>query len=220
MKVLGQGWSSSGDYLNIYSRELLSGIKLIDDGCLQPTLAQETYNMTANVMLRAIRENFKFSIEKFQIGPSIIFAGLSLVTSSSGRVTVKPDPDRISQLLALPSPKCKQDVLTHMGMLATLRKCTPNLSFVDAPIRALTKKNVQFMWDSQLETCLNEVRTQVRKLVPLEPFDTEYDSIIYTDACSVGVGYILIQKSPDAFHVHHINDTSFVVIIFVMILNV
>ena len=52
------------------------------------------------------------------------------------------------------------------------------------------------MWDNQLELCLDEVRTIVKELVPLQPFDTEYDSIIFTDACSVGVGFILIQKSP------------------------
>ena len=53
------------------------------------------------------------------------------------------------------------------------------------------------MWNEQLESCLNEVRSKIQELVPLEPFDIEYDSIIYTDACSVGVGYILVQKSPE-----------------------
>ena len=201
MKVLGQGWSSSGDYLNIYSRELLAGIqrsiKLIDDGCLQPRTAQETYDMTAEVMAKAIKDNFKFSIEKFHIGPSATFAGLSLVTSASGNVTIKPDPERVKQLLALPSPQCKQEVLTLIGMLGTLKKWIPNLSFFDAPIRALTKKNVHFLWDEQLESCLNDVRCKVQELVPFEPFDTELESMIYTDACTVGVGYILVQKSPE-----------------------
>ena len=88
MKVLGQGWSSSGDYLNIYTRELLAGlprsIKLIDDGCFQPRSAQEAYDLTATVITKAIKDNFKSSVEKFQVGPSTTFAGLSLVTSSSG----------------------------------------------------------------------------------------------------------------------------------------
>ena len=85
-----------------------------------------------------------------------------------------------------------------MGMLSTLRKWTPNLSFVDAPIRVLTKKNVHFMWDSQLETCLNELRDQVKKLVPLEPFDIKYDSLIFTDTYTNCVGFILVQMSPSS----------------------
>ena len=172
MKVLGQGWSSSGDYLNIYSRELLSGIprsiKLIYNGCLQPRSAQETYDLTATVMTKAIKDHLKFSVEKFQVGPSTTFAGLSLVTSSSGKVTITPDPEHISHLLALPPPKCKQDILTLMEMLSTLRKWTLNLSFVDVPIRALTKKNTHFKWDSQLEAFLDDrdpqgVKTTGRK---------------------------------------------------------
>ena len=118
--------------------------------------------MTAKVMISAIKDNFKFSIEKFHIGPSTIFAGLSLVTSASGKVTIKPDPNRVRQLLSLPSPRCKQDVLTLIGMLGTLRKWTPNLSFIDAPIRALTKKNIHFMWNEQLESCLDEIRNKTK----------------------------------------------------------
>ena len=94
MKVSGQGWSSSGDYLNIYTRVLLYGIprsiKLTDNGCLQPLSAQECYDSTTAVMMRAIQENFKFSIEKLKIGPSTVFAGLKLTTSSSGKETIIP----------------------------------------------------------------------------------------------------------------------------------
>ena len=97
-------------HCQIYSRELLSdvqrSIKLIDDGCLQPRNAQETYDMTAKVMLSAIRDNFKFSMDKFKISPTAIFAGLLLETLSSGSVTIKPDPDGIRQLLDFPSQKC------------------------------------------------------------------------------------------------------------------
>ena len=83
-----------------------------------------------------------------------------------------------------------------MGMLSTLKKWTPNMAFIDAPIRELTKKHTHFKVDNQLEACLEEVRAQVVKLLPLEPFDASYDSYIFTDASTIGVGFILIQISP------------------------
>ena len=122
-------------------------------------------------MCAAITFNFAFSLEKFKVGPSTTFAGLYLCTSPSGKTMIQPDKKRITNLLKLPVPTCKAEVLSLMGVVSTFRKWVPDLALKDGPLRNLSKKNVHFMWNEDLDKCLDEIRQAIKDSLPLQPFD-------------------------------------------------
>ena len=49
-------------------------------------------------MMEVVKENFKFSEEKFVFGPNTKFAGLDLAAKPTGWVTIKPDRKRIEAI--------------------------------------------------------------------------------------------------------------------------
>ena len=74
------------------------------------------------------------------------FAGLLLKAQPNGNVLIGPDPSRIFDLLNLRSPSSKEGLLSLLGLLATLNKWVPNLSVDNAPLRNLSRKNVNLAW--------------------------------------------------------------------------
>ena len=101
------GWTSSGDYLNIETRCLLSGldrsIKIFDDLLLQPQKNSEAYQLCAKVLSQAIAKNLKFSVSKFRVAPSVTFSGLLLTAKPNGDVDIKPDRKMIEKFKEEPS---------------------------------------------------------------------------------------------------------------------
>ena len=82
---------------------------------------------------------------KFKVSPVVKFAGLLLKAQPSGNVLIGPDPSRISDLLNLKSPTNKDQLLSLLGLLATLNKWIPKLSIENEPLRHLARKNAQFL---------------------------------------------------------------------------
>ena len=68
------------------------------------------------------------------MAPVVKFAGLLLRAQPTGTVLIGPDPTRISDLLDLRSPTNKEQLLSLLGLLATLNKWVPNLSVNNEPL--------------------------------------------------------------------------------------
>ena len=199
MRRVPQGWLAAGDHLNIETRIILQEIdrcaKIIDDTLLMPRTANEAYLMGSKICINAISRNFKFSQTKFKVAPVVQFAGLLLKAQPTGTVLIGPDPSRISDLLDLRSPTSKEELLSLLGLLATLNKWVPNLSVDNEPLHHLLRKNTHFSWAPDQETAMTKIKEAVKKHVYLSPFVPDLESFVFTDASTVGLGYILVQKS-------------------------
>ena len=145
MLRMPMGWTSSGDYLNIETRCLLSGldrsIKIFDDLLLQPQSRSKACQLCAKVLSQAIAKNLKFSVSKFRVAPSVTFSGLLLTAKPNGDVDIKPDRKRIEKLLDMPIPRCKEDALSLLGLLGTLMLWLPSLLLTTDLIRSLIRKH-------------------------------------------------------------------------------
>ena len=123
------------------------------------------------------------------------FAGLLLSAQFDGNVLIRPDSARIFGLVNLRSPSTKEELLSLLGLLATLNRWVPNLSVTNAPLHNLSKKNVTFVWGPDQELAMQSIKTAVKEHVFLSPFDPSLESFIFTDASTVGPGYVLVQKT-------------------------
>ena len=161
MLCLPLGWTGSGGYLPIPTRCLLSGmarsINIFDDLLLQPKSSSEPYKLGSQVLSQAISNNLKFSLSKFHVTPSVTFWGFQLTAKPNGDVDIKPDRKRVERLLDMPTPKCKEEAQSLLGLLGTLMLWFPNLSITTDPIRVLISKNTHFHWSHEHNVCLSTI---------------------------------------------------------------
>ena len=95
----------------------------------------------------------------------------------------------------MPSPTSRKELDTVLGMATYLGKYAPNLSDVTAPLRDLTKKENDFIWDAVSDKAYNSMK----RLLCKEPgpviayFYPQKDVVLQCDASQKGLGAALLQ---------------------------
>ena len=82
------------------------------------------------------------------IRPGVSSSGLLLIRQPEGMVMIQPDRQCVDILLAFPSPSCKEDVLSLLGVLATLTLWLPGRSVTTVALGQLTMKNQHSQWSN------------------------------------------------------------------------
>jgi hypothetical protein len=59
---------------------------------------------------------------------------------------IKPDEEKVKAILQMSEPSNKQDLRRFMGMIPYLSKFMPQLSEKAAPLRALLKNKISWIW--------------------------------------------------------------------------
>ncbi|KAK7088654.1 hypothetical protein V1264_022553 [Littorina saxatilis] len=122
---------------------------------------------------------------------------------------VHPDPDKCSEIQALPAPKSVTDVQRFLGIVQFMSPFIPKLSDKTAPLRALTKKGVSFEWNSSLQKVFDDLKASICKDTALSFFDVSKKTTIQVDASKIGVGAALLQDGkPIAFASKALTDTE------------
>lgn len=122
---------------------------------------------------------------------------------------LKPDESKIQAIVDYPRPQNKQDVLRLLGMVNFISKFTPRVSDVTAPLRELTKKDIEFHWTETQETAFNNLKDQLANSETLQYYDVTKSVTLQVDASQKGLGAVLYQdKGPVAYASKAMNDTQ------------
>ena len=149
-----------------------------------------------NKVLSALKaSNLILHPKKCEIAkPTIEYLG-HLISSTS----IKPLPDKIKSILALPEPRTLAQANRFIGSLSWYRKFIENFSSIAAPIHAITnlsKSNRhKFKWgidQSQSFAALKQLLTSSPRFLNFP--DDSYPILLSTDASNVGIGGILYQE--------------------------
>lgn len=148
------------------------------------------------VLDRAVKYNIKFNQDKIQFkSKEVKFLGQ--VFSKNG---VKASNSHINAILEMPNPQNKADLLRLLGMAKFLGKFIPNLSKVSAPLRTLTRHDVEWKWASEHDESLRQLKHLLTNAPVLTFFDPSLPMEIETDASKNGIGSCLLQNGhPVAF---------------------
>ena len=93
-------------------------------------------------------------------------------------------------------PKNKQELLSFLGLVNTLRSWSPGIMCNKFHLRELSKKNVLLQWGKHESDEFEAIKNLFRTMLVLSPFDPDKPSIFYTDAFySSGFGYVLCQDT-------------------------
>lgn len=103
-------------------------------------------------------------------------------------------PERVSAIANFPTPKNKESLLHFLGIINYVGKFIPNKSYVLEPLNALLKSDVAFVWLEPQEQAFDKKKQLVQKAPTLAHYDYSKNIIVQADACTYGLGGVLIQE--------------------------
>lgn len=104
------------------------------------------------------------------------------------------DPEKVSAILNLESPKNATEVRRFVGMAGWYRRFIQNFSEIMSPLTKLTQKNTRFIWTSDCEKSFQAIKHQLTTAPILTRPDFSKPFILQTDASAHGIGAVLTQK--------------------------
>lgn len=122
---------------------------------------------------------------------------LGHIVSAAG---VAIDPTKICAIEDWPNPSCVKDLRSFLGLARHYRKFIRHFGIICQPLHALLKKGALFIWTSDHSTAFQALKQALITAPVLSLPDFSSQFTIETDASSLGVGAVLMQKGhPLAF---------------------
>lgn len=164
-----------------------------DDILVYGTTIDEHNKRLLNVM-EALKENgLTLNKTKCQIGVSeITFMGHLL--SNRG---IAPTAERVKAVKNTKTPQTAAEVSSFLGLVNFCSRFIPQLATVAEPMRKLTRKSAEFIWNEEQQQAFNKLKALMSDAEVLAHFDQNATTKLIVDASPVGLGAILAQKCHD-----------------------
>lgn len=111
------------------------------------------------------------------------------------------DPQKVSAIVDMASPKRAKDIRRLLGMVSWYRRFIPNLSTIIAPLTNLTRKHAKFVWSSDCEQSFQTIKNKLVSAPILSCPNFDYDFTLQCDASAYGLGAVLSQYYEGKEHV-------------------
>ena len=141
------------------------------------------------VLQRFRDHNLRVKASKCSFGADkVVYLGHTI--SSAG---VHTDPSKIKTVQELPPPENLETLRSFLGLAGYYRKFIPEFATIAAPLTALTKKCMPFIWEDSHQTAFLALKTSLcsAPILAYPRFDLPF--ILQTDASNVGLGAVLAQ---------------------------
>ena len=92
-----------------------------------------------------------------------------------------------------PVPTNVPSLHSFLGLASYYSKFLPNFSSVTAPLRALTRKGILFVWTPEADIVFIDIKGLIIKNVSLQLFDSDLPVIVAPDASAYGLVTVLLQ---------------------------
>lgn len=149
-------------------------------------ILEEVFNRLKNAGLRLGRDKCQFC------RPELKYLGY--VVDNNG---LHVDPDKISAILEIPTPRNVKEVRRILGMTSWYRRFVKNFSSLVTPLTNLLRKNKPFIWTSECDDSFKKIKEALVSAPVLGCPDFSLPFTIYTDASGYGVGAVLTQQHED-----------------------
>ncbi|XP_053967933.1 uncharacterized protein K02A2.6-like [Anastrepha ludens] len=110
---------------------------------------------------------------------------------------IKPDPTKISQILALPEPKNVSEVRAFLGSVNYYGKFIAEMSNVRAPLDKLLHKNEKFNWNADCQKAFQQFKRILNSDSMLTHYNPNLPLKVAADASNRGIGAFICHVFPD-----------------------
>ena len=122
---------------------------------------------------------------------------LGQVVSKDG---IKPSPAKVQLLVDWPEPKNVQELRCFLGLAQYLAKFIPAYAVKTTCMQALLRKNAKWHWSEACTAAFHTIKHDITSEPVLVLPDPSIPFEVVTDACSTGIGAVLLQNDrPVAF---------------------
>ena len=160
-----------------------------DDITISGKNTEEHDIILRQVLNRATESNIKFNRSKIQLRVKEV-TYLGGIVSADG---FKPDPMKVKAITNMPRPENKQALQRLLGMVNYLSSFIPNLSEITAPLRALLKKDVRWVWYHEHDQSLEKLKKCLTSKPVLKFYDVNKPTTLQVDASQHGLGAYILQ---------------------------
>ena len=106
---------------------------------------------------------------------------------------------RVKAIIDMPSPTCKKQVQSFIGMVNYLSKFSACLSELAEPIRELSKEKVPFNWGLEHHKAFKLLKKEIAAAPILAYYNPRKTRVIHTDASSKGLGTCLLKEEKSIY---------------------
>ena len=135
--------------------------------------------------------NIHLGKSKIQIGRSVEFGGLIIKEAQAF-----PHPEKTDTIKSWPTPASVSETRGFLGLTSQLAPWCLKLTNVLLPIRGLLKKDSTFLWLPEHQAAFEEAKRLLCSDLVISAFDPNKKSVVITDACVTGIGFVLLQDHP------------------------
>ena len=145
------------------------------------------------LMERCLQKNIKLNPTKLQFKlTEVKFMG-NIITANG----MKADPDKVTAITAMPTPRNKAALLRFLGMVNYLSPYCSNLSNIIRPLTALTQKDLPFSWTEIQGRAFNNAKQLIAAAPILQYYDLGKPVVLQVDASEEGLGGALLQPNAE-----------------------
>ena len=106
---------------------------------------------------------------------------------------VEPCPKKVKSIAMLAAPKGKQELQSPLGTVNFMSTFIPYLTKKTHVMRSLLKRDLHFLWASDMQKELDTIKNEIANAVQLTHYEPNKAAVIETDASLKGLGAVLIQ---------------------------
>ena len=193
------GISSAPGIFQSFICQVLSGIKnviIYQDDILVMTKSKEEHNSVLDSVLnRLFSAGVKLNLKKCDFfTQSVQYLGYTFTNKG-----VQPSSEKIRAILDAPPPSDVKQVQSFIGLCTFYSRFIKNFSDVFAPFYKMLRKGQKFQWNDEHDKCFNLIKDLFRSDKILRMYNPELQIALETDASSMGLGAVLLQKHADGW---------------------
>ena len=162
----------------------------LDDILIPSTNVEEGFENLKSALDALKEHNFTLNLSKCKFFQEKI-EHLGREISKKG---VRSREGKVGAVLKAPTPANVKQVRQFLGLAGNFRKFRPGYAKKVAPLTNLLRKNVPWVWGAEHSRVLEDVKQVLSERPVLVVYDPTLVTEVHTDASSIGLGAILIQK--------------------------
>ena len=110
---------------------------------------------------------------------------------------ISPDPAKVQALREAERPVNAEAVWSFLGMANYSARFIKNFSTLAAPLRELTRSNVEWRWTEREQEAFMKIKNSLLDNATLAYYEVGVETEVIADASLVALGAILTQKKRD-----------------------
>ena len=140
---------------------------------------------------RCAERNLKLNDRKLKLRmQEVPFIGH--IASSEG---LRVDPYKVQAIMKMPPPTDVAAVQRLLGLAQYLSKFLPHLSDITKPLRELTQKDTEWVWEQAQQDALAALKQSVSSTPVLRYYSLDKEVTLQCDASQSGLGAALMQNN-------------------------